>query len=374
MANNDTAYPILNPYTPLAFLPPDMANQFEVTGYVYIATLAAYTWDWLKALPEEYKIFRRGRLNPANIAYLLSRIGSLGFCVTAVVSAVAPVAHCQALQYIIGFFYEVSLPATSLLFFFRVKAVYAHGRVITLFFGALWFAILGLSILPMVAIRSDHIPNTQHCTETVVGDFVSVPAIITAVYDTLVFIAISAQMVVHTLNGDTWTARTRSFVYGNGMYSLSRALLRGGQIYYFATVGISILYIVLNFASSFPEELRLILGLATVALPSAMACYVFRALLLGIIDDDGLVLGGAGSGGAETGRTTLRFAKASALGLRDADKTIVLRDLGGPSSSRYKSSEGMSTTVGGEATDDCEHELERKGTRDGSVSDAVSQV
>lgn len=100
-----------------------------------------------------------------------SRIGSLGFCVTAVVSAgelhaisfpagwltptlVAPVAHCQALQYIIGFFYEVSLPATSLLFFFRVKAVYAHGRVITLFFGALWFAILGLSILPMVAIRS----------------------------------------------------------------------------------------------------------------------------------------------------------------------------------------------------------------------------
>ena len=31
---------ILNPYTPLAFLPPVIANQYEIVGYVYIATLA----------------------------------------------------------------------------------------------------------------------------------------------------------------------------------------------------------------------------------------------------------------------------------------------------------------------------------------------
>lgn len=40
MANNDTTYPILNPYTPLAFLPPDIADQYEAVGYVYISTLA----------------------------------------------------------------------------------------------------------------------------------------------------------------------------------------------------------------------------------------------------------------------------------------------------------------------------------------------
>ncbi|KZP05658.1 hypothetical protein FIBSPDRAFT_967104, partial [Athelia psychrophila] len=87
MANNDTAYPILNPYTPLAFLPPDIANQYEAVGYVYVATLAAYIWDWLLALPEEYKLYRRGRVNPAKIAYLLSRISTLGFCVTVAVWA-----------------------------------------------------------------------------------------------------------------------------------------------------------------------------------------------------------------------------------------------------------------------------------------------
>jgi hypothetical protein len=31
---------ILNPYTPLAFLPPDVANQYEVRCYIYVATLA----------------------------------------------------------------------------------------------------------------------------------------------------------------------------------------------------------------------------------------------------------------------------------------------------------------------------------------------
>jgi hypothetical protein len=42
MANNSTIPPdaILNPYTPLAFLPPSVADQYQVMAYVYVATLA----------------------------------------------------------------------------------------------------------------------------------------------------------------------------------------------------------------------------------------------------------------------------------------------------------------------------------------------
>lgn len=42
MANNTTIPPdaMLNPYTPLVFLPPDVADQFQVMAYVYVATLA----------------------------------------------------------------------------------------------------------------------------------------------------------------------------------------------------------------------------------------------------------------------------------------------------------------------------------------------
>ena len=68
-----------------------------------------------------------------------SSIGSLGFCTSCAVWAVAPVAHCQALEYVICSFYEISLPATSALFFFRVRTVYNDNKIVTAFFGALWF-------------------------------------------------------------------------------------------------------------------------------------------------------------------------------------------------------------------------------------------
>ena len=82
---------ILNPYTPLAFLPPDVADQYQVMCYVYVATLAvsfikywataaymvhfqAYTWDWLMSIPEEYKVIRKVGFTPPNIAYFVSRL------------------------------------------------------------------------------------------------------------------------------------------------------------------------------------------------------------------------------------------------------------------------------------------------------------
>jgi hypothetical protein len=82
---------ILNPYTPLAFLPPDVANQYQIVCYVYVATLAvssikcrataaylihfqAYTWDWLMSIPEEYRVIRKVGFTPPNVAYFVSRL------------------------------------------------------------------------------------------------------------------------------------------------------------------------------------------------------------------------------------------------------------------------------------------------------------
>jgi|ERR1700691_2144225 hypothetical protein len=95
MASNNTIPPdaILNPYTPLAFMPREVADQYQVVCYVCVATLAvsprrnsmhrrvsqrtpyqAYTWDWLMSMPEEYTAFRKLGFSPPNVAYLLSRL------------------------------------------------------------------------------------------------------------------------------------------------------------------------------------------------------------------------------------------------------------------------------------------------------------
>jgi hypothetical protein len=39
-SNDSTLPPLPNPFTPLAFLPPKLANEFQAIAYVYVATLA----------------------------------------------------------------------------------------------------------------------------------------------------------------------------------------------------------------------------------------------------------------------------------------------------------------------------------------------
>jgi hypothetical protein len=56
------------------------------------------------------------------------------------------------LKYVEGGFAEIGVPATSLLFFFRLKAVYMHSRIIITVFGIFWLTIAGLSILIMLSV------------------------------------------------------------------------------------------------------------------------------------------------------------------------------------------------------------------------------
>ena len=60
---------------------------------------------------------------------------------------VVPLDNCEIVKYIECVFAVIALPATSLLFFFRVKAVYRHSRIIITIFGIFWLVqIAGLGV------------------------------------------------------------------------------------------------------------------------------------------------------------------------------------------------------------------------------------
>lgn len=40
---SNTQPPILNPHTAMAYLPPDLAYEMQIVGYVYVAILAVST-------------------------------------------------------------------------------------------------------------------------------------------------------------------------------------------------------------------------------------------------------------------------------------------------------------------------------------------
>lgn len=79
----------------------------------------------------------------------------------------------------------------------------------------------------------DHDQRTQYCIYS--GKdirYFAIPSIITCTNDTLVFLAISYRLAGNAVTDGSRQARIRSFVNGDNLYSLSRSILKSGQLYY----------------------------------------------------------------------------------------------------------------------------------------------
>ena len=147
------------------------------------------------------------------------------------------------------------MSTTPLLFFYRVRAVFANSRAVTTFFGFLWLATSGLSVLiplsifgevgmsgyleyshhvllPILSSFIQHIGPTNRCILTAARSYNSVPVVVNAINDTLIFLAISYHIISYTIVGDTWSARAKSFFSADGLPKLSKSLLQSGQLYY----------------------------------------------------------------------------------------------------------------------------------------------
>lgn len=113
--------------------------------------------------------------------------------------------------------------------------------------------------------------------------FASVPVVVNAVNDTLIFLAISYNIISHPIVGNTWHARAKSFFVAGRLPRMSRGLLQGGQLFYFVTIGFSIATATLILSTNTATVYRSMLTVPNVALENAMACRVYRAVKLGFI-------------------------------------------------------------------------------------------
>jgi hypothetical protein len=253
-----------------------------LANYITVATLSAFIWDWLMSIPEEIAIVRKRGFRLPIVAYFMSRIGTLGCCTTALVFLAAPLANCQTWIYAIGGCFIVATPSTSALFFFRVKAVYNNDKIITAFFGVLLFMMFAASLLIPFSPTVTHVGPTQRCM--VIGEkYAVIPAVMNFTLDTLVFCAISLRIVSRSIGDNSFRAILSSFFRGDGLFSLPRSLLQGGQLHYFSTFGLNIVVIVLYIAPVSPAYVMF--SIPNIALESSMACRVFRGIRLGTIED-----------------------------------------------------------------------------------------
>lgn len=130
------------------------------------------------------------------------------------------------------------VPAISLLFFFRVNAVYLHNKFVVALFGILWLVLLGSFVYDSATIFAGyvHVDDERNCSlagrtsKSWLTD--ALACIVTAVFDTCIYIAISWRLACISMAGRNWKDRIKSFTTGDGMLTLSRVLLRSGQLYY----------------------------------------------------------------------------------------------------------------------------------------------
>ncbi|KAF9457505.1 hypothetical protein BDZ94DRAFT_225694 [Collybia nuda] len=223
-----------NPFTPMAFLPPDLAYQKTITEYVTVGGLSVLIWDILTHLPFDFKLLIRQRVTFPTIIYFLSRWSTLLYAISTAVFETAPVENCVTLSKVVCAVYHVTISSTALLFFLRVRAIFDRNRYVTIGFFILWLGVLGGSLTAVLSLSGMHVGNTKYCAFSNFKAYRSAANITLVVFDTCVLIAITWRLSnTHlTVKSDDIRLKARFNLLGKYLPAFSRALLQDGQKYY----------------------------------------------------------------------------------------------------------------------------------------------
>ena len=126
-----------------------------------------------------------------------------------------------------------TLASTSLLFFFRTRAVFNRNPWVTAFFAGLWLTVLGGCLTLIVdAFKKMPVSNTQICLDTGLIPYATSITIIPLINDTLVFLATTWRLSRNSYHSNTLRSGIESLIFGDHLPIFSKVLLRDGQAYY----------------------------------------------------------------------------------------------------------------------------------------------
>ncbi|KZP26076.1 hypothetical protein FIBSPDRAFT_1041127 [Athelia psychrophila] len=263
------------------------AFMAPVLSYWFTSNAVMYAYDWLLSISEEVVIVSQNSLTWSIAIYFLSRTSQLVYLLLtmAFTKPLANWVNCKAFFAVLIITLSVAITSTSFLFFLRVRAVYIQSRTITIIFGALWVATASANIgfAALAARDVEHVPYSPYCTSTPVHN--SIPVTMSFVHDTMVFLAISYRLAADAVAAADWRSRVLSIVTGKGLFSLSRSLMKGGQLYYLATTVVFFANLaimsspLIHYNWPHYDLISLYYGFT-----NTMACLVFRGVALGQIE------------------------------------------------------------------------------------------
>ncbi|PPQ98316.1 hypothetical protein CVT26_013635 [Gymnopilus dilepis] len=273
--------PVPNPFTPMAFLPPDVAYESTIMAYVAVGSLSALIWDILTNLKTDYQMISRGSIRLPLVTYIVSRLGTLGCILGIAIMRTAPIGDCSHL-WGLQILYVFSIPPSLLLFFFRIRALYFNNRYVQIFFFTMWLAVLGVDSLPAVAASAGYLGNTNYCINGRPPSYIFAVCTVHLVNDVLVFLATSWKLMQMTHTEQNVRNGVRVMLFGDYLPAFSRSILKDGQLYFLTTIGLNLVTNVLFFIPSVPLGYRSLTGVPCTVLMNSMSCYVFRKIQPGV--------------------------------------------------------------------------------------------
>ncbi|KAF5354058.1 hypothetical protein D9756_006974 [Leucocoprinus leucothites] len=268
-----TALP--NPDIYLNHFPPQQAVQFETARNLGIAVLGATIWDILIYIPDDIKILRRSPIHLTTLCFVSSRLFALVFVLLAVIEFTRPLNDCYAMVHCIGAACVLTMCSTAFIFLQRVRAVYSNNRWVQLVAIVLWLASCATMSFTVFVAKSEHVPGTGYCAYTVIDDLLSATGFVFVGFDTFVLLATSYKILTSHADVDARTS-LGTLIYGRALPNISRAILRGGQQYYFITICLQVPVVILIVIPSIPPIYKLMLTFPLGSLSASMASRIFR--------------------------------------------------------------------------------------------------
>ena len=163
------------------------------------------------------------------------------------------ISTCGLLERMVVVFLCAVLVFTSLLFFFRTRAIFQGNHWVTAFFAGLWLAVLGGCLALIVEAFKPVMVNTDSntieiCLDSGFNPFVAAATIIPLINDTLVFLAITWRLSRNSYIPGPYTlkSRIRFLIFGDYLPVFSKVLFRDGQAYYLLVLFLTRIYVLIN--------------------------------------------------------------------------------------------------------------------------------
>ncbi|PPQ87208.1 hypothetical protein CVT25_014181, partial [Psilocybe cyanescens] len=267
-------------------------------------------WDILSNVKNEYALLFRYRIKVTTVVYMVARsafangrfllgslltsrrLSTLAFILVATIFSTAPIKACNQFVLAVHILMTISISTTSLLFVFRVRAIYEGNKYIASFFGLMWLAVVASFIVTMQGLEahleSNEYGSLTYCATRSISRYIALDFVMPLVHDTLVFLAISWRLTTNSIQHSNVKNGVRAMVFGDYMPAFSRALLQDGQMYYLTTISTGLLAFVMLFMTGVEVTYKTTFLVPNIMLMNIMACYVFRKTKFGIFAENGI--------------------------------------------------------------------------------------